>query len=509
MVSLAWLLSTLGCRPPQRPSDVTSGERNTENRLSAQTINKIERFCGDCHPLPLPDTFPKANWPQEVRQGFQFYVESGRTDLVEPIRQDTIQYFQQVAPEKIIVARADSMEPQATSIRFEAGSTISTPHQSPAIAHVVWNVQDRSLLFTDMQHGTLHKWARGSADQHLDGIKFAELLATGRNFCRVHVCDWNMDGIDDYLIGEMGSFPVGDHDQGRVSLLLGHPDGTIEAITLADKLGRAVSAVPFDYDRDGGMDVLVAEFGWRKTGALKLLRNTEATAWPPRMQTETIDPRHGALGVEVGDMDGDGQLDFVVAYGQEFETVEAYLYRDTGRYERQVLLSLPDPSYNSSSFQLVDLDRDGRLDVVLTCGDTLDAFIAKPYHGVRWLHNLGEGKWDKHDLGLLVGALQTAVADFDNDGDLDIAGVGLFPTANVDGPGMYDSICVWEQREHLQFVRHSIERDNCNHATCAAADVDGDGRVDLIVGQWLDNQSSDSVRVLLNATPQAGRELAE
>ena len=46
---------------------------------------------------------------------------------------------------------------------------------------------------------------------------------------------------------------------------------------------------PFDYDGDGDTDVLVAEFGWRKTGALRLLRNVGGDLRLPKMQIEDID----------------------------------------------------------------------------------------------------------------------------------------------------------------------------------------------------------------------------
>ncbi len=139
--------------------------------------------------------------------------------------------------------------------------------------------------------------------------------------------------------------------------------------------------------------------------------------------------------VEVADIDNNGKPDFVVAFGQEFESTELYLNQGSGNFERQILHVLPDPSYNSSSFQIVDVDQDGKLDVVHTCGDTMDAYIAKPYHGLRWFRNQGERRWENRELGLLVGALQSTVADFDGDGDMDIAGVGMFPKANQDGPG--------------------------------------------------------------------------
>ncbi len=478
------------------------------NNLTEATVNRIQTFCGDCHPLPLASTFPKSSWQKEVEQGFNFYYESKRNDLPEPTLQEVVRYYRDAAPEKVIVPRADQLASAQSTVKFERSAALGIGEVAPATAHVVWNAATKSLLFTDMQVGTLRKWTptdsaitRSNAtttatSQSLSGTE--ELLASGRNICRVHVCDWNSDGMEDYLLGELGSFPVGDHKNGRVTLRLGQVSGTPATVVLAENLGRVVEAKPIDYDEDGDLDVLVAEFGWLKTGSLILLRNTGGSLTAPEMQVEILDSRHGPLGVEICDLNGDSKSDFVVAYGQEFESVEAFVNLGGGQFQKQMVLELPDPSFNSSSFQIVDLDGDGKLDVVHTCGDVMDAYIPKPYHGLRWVQNLGDGKWKNHELGLLVGALQSTVADFDGDGDLDIAAVGLFPQGAADGPGAYDSICWWEQKENLEFTRHSIERDHCAHATCTSADVNCDGRVDLIVGEWLDTADKAAFRVFLN-----------
>lgn len=493
-----------GCQYKEANLDSRSETRVIKHphKLSPDIISRIERFCGDCHPLPLPSTFPKANWVEEVRQGFDFYIDSNRTDLVEPIRQDVVRYYQDLAPDKVVVPRADGIQQVPSPVRFQRGPGIGITDLSPATAHVVWNASKNVVNFTDMRGSTLSVWTPAPQLPLTHSWGNTKIIATGVNICRAHSCDWDRDGTQDFLLGELGSFPVGDHQKGRVSLLLGNPNGNFETIILADKLGRVVEAKPFDYDDDGDTDVLVAEFGWRKTGAFKLLRNVGGTLRNPKMQVETLDQKHGVLGVEIADLDGDSRLDFVVAYGQEFETVEVYLNRGAGEFEHQVIMRLPDPSYNSSSIQVADLDKDGRLDIVHTCGDTMDALLPKPYHGLRWIRNLGNGEWENRELGLLVGALQSTVADFDGDGDLDIAAVGLFPKAHLDGPGAYDSICWWEQKENLVFVRHSIERDYCSHASCTTGDVNGDGRVDLIVGEWLSEDRS-AFRVFLNIQSDA------
>ena len=285
--------------------------------------------------MPIPSTFPKANWAEEVRQGFDFYIESNRTDLEEPIRQDVVKYFQESAPDKVLVPRADELKQEPSPVQFQRGQGLGIADLSPATAHVVWNPIQKTVYFTDMRGSTLRAWTPSTQLHEINFPGSYRTVAEGVNICRAHLCDWDQDGTQDYLLGELGSFPVGDHQKGRVSLLLGGPDGITEAIILAENLGRVVEAKPFDYDDDGDTDVLVAEFGWRKTGALKLLRNVGGTVRAPIMQVEILEPKHGALGVEIADLDGDSKMDFVVAYGQEFETVEVYLNRGAGKFEHR------------------------------------------------------------------------------------------------------------------------------------------------------------------------------
>ena len=110
-ISVLCIFSALlwGCQNEEANLDSRSETKGIKHphKLSPDTISRIERFCGDCHPLPHPSTFPKANWVEEVRQGFDFYIDSNRTDLVEPIRQDVVRYYQDLAPDKVVVPRAD------------------------------------------------------------------------------------------------------------------------------------------------------------------------------------------------------------------------------------------------------------------------------------------------------------------------------------------------------------------------------------------------------------------
>src|SRR5579859_2502139 len=103
-----------------------------------------------------------------------------------------------------------------------------------------------------------------------------------------------------------------------------------------------------------------------------------------------FDPRHGAIHVPIADLNHDGRPDFVALISQEFETVVAFLNTGPGKFEPHVTHAAPHPAFGSSGIQLVDLDQDGDLDVLYSNGDVLDSNLLRPYHGIQWLENRGK-----------------------------------------------------------------------------------------------------------------------
>jgi hypothetical protein len=76
----------------------------------------------------------------------------------------------------------------------------------------------------------------------------------------------------------------------------------------------------------------------------------------------------------------------------------------------------------------VDLDGDGRLDVLLTHGDVLDQpFLLKPYHGIHWLQNPGHFPFVDHLLTRMYGVHRAVAADFEGNGRLGIVATYFLP----------------------------------------------------------------------------------
>jgi hypothetical protein len=135
------------------------------------------------------------------------------------------------------------------------------------------------------------------------------------------------------------------------------------------------------------------------------------------------------MGVNAGDLAGNGRLDLVVA---NYEAEINSFYRNVGQGVFEDISAesgFAGPSFLFSGFglSLLDASNAGRLDAFIANGHVLDV----PGRGSTYaeraflMWNDGKGKFHERGCGApfareLVGR-GSAVADFDNDGDLDIA----------------------------------------------------------------------------------------
>jgi hypothetical protein len=269
-------------------------------------------------------------------------------------------------------------------------------------------------------------------------------------------------------------------------------------------LGRVADVQPGDFDGDGDVDLVVAEFGWRKTGRILLLENLgnkpDDSGMQPEFRMRVLDSRHGTIHVPVTDLNGDGLLDFVALISQEHETVVAFLNDGQGGFRKEVLFAANEPSFGSSGIQLVDLDQDGDLDVLYTNGDTFDSFYLKPFHSIRWLENRGTYPFADHFLAAMPGVFRALAGDLDGDGDLDIVACALFPQGLFGhySKDDFDSLLWLEQTAPGTFERHSLEREICQHAALAVGDFDFDGDIDLAVGRFAEQGGLPPIAVWWN-----------
>jgi hypothetical protein len=215
-------------------------------------------------------------------------------------------------------------------------------------------------------------------------------------------------------------------------------DGTFTDISkvsgIADHASWGMGTVCADYDNDGDTDILVANdvsanFLFRNDGTGKFEEVGLITGFAYDLHGD----EQGSMGVDCGDYDNDGRLDFyVTSYQRQLATL--YKNLGDGIFEDVTLRTgagtgtLPNVTWGNS---FVDFDNDGDRDLFVACGHLQDN--VELYDGTTTyfepnilLMNTGDGKFvDISDISGDVrktkhSARGAAFDDLDNDGDIDV-----------------------------------------------------------------------------------------
>jgi hypothetical protein len=469
-----------------RPSPLASvSNESSPPPIDPAVEEQIVAFCSDCHTLPGAENLPRDRWHLAVQRGYEFYARSRRNDLHPPPMHQVVAYFRSRAPKNVRFPRPVEA-PTELRVKFAVEELTWSQGAGvrPEISHLRWGPLASDdhpvLLFCDIRYGYV-----GVVDLR-GGSRRSQVLARLNHPCHVEPCDLDADGTLDLVVADLGSSRPSDHDRGRVVWLRRDKEsGRFQETVLASGLGRVADVRVADFDGDGRLDLVVAEFGHYHTGGIFLCRNVAERGDPPRFERERLDDRPGTIHVPVHDFNGDGLPDFVALVSQEWEHVDAFVNRGGGHFRLQTLWAGPDLLFGSSGIELVDLDRDGDVDVLYTNGDAWDNWYASPSHGVQWLENLGGLRFAHHRLTDMPGAYRALAGDLDGDGDLDIVVVAWLPPPLMP-PGLLSaplaSIVCLEQTAPAVFVRHTLATDSPNYATFELADFDGDGDLDFALG---------------------------
>ncbi len=448
----------------------------------------VHQFCGSCHAYPPPDTFARGHWREEIRRAYDFFHASPLQGEF-PSLESVALYYEKRAPASLAPLTFTD-PPTPLPLRWQPTGyhpDRSAPGGGPGVTNVtlgrLFDKEKRRLdiVVCDVRRGEV------LALQPYTTPPAWHVLGRVAAPCHAEVVDLDGDGILDILVADLGSFAATDHRVGSVVWLRGTGAGKFTTIPLLQGVGRVADVQAADFRRVGKKDLVVAVFGWHTTGEVLYLEN-HTTDWArPKFVPRVLDARPGAVHVAVGDIDNDGKDDIVALLSQEHETIVAFVQEGPGRFRKETVYTAPHPAYGSSGLQLVDLNGDGKLDVLYTNGDTIDApYVLKPYHGVQWLENQGKFPFRHQPLTAMYGAMRAVAADFRGTGRLDIVAVSsLLPEAYPQrAPLKLDAMVFLEQSAPGRFVRHSVEQVSCDHFTCAAGDLDGNGQVGLVTGNF-------------------------
>ena len=294
------------------------------------------------------------------------------------------------------------------------------------------------------------------------GFGAATGFAAGATPKAVAVGDFNGDGKQDLAVANFGGVSV--------SVLLGNGSGAFGApadFALTNQMNPSAVAVG-DFNGDGRQDLAVAMgFGFSSAAAghvtVLLGDGAGGFAAPANFMVGG-----GPASVATGDFNGDGRLDFAVA-NPGAGTVSILLGNGAGAFGAATDLAVAD---RPGAVAVGDFNGDGRPDLAVAVGMSTinNAHVAI-------LAGTGTGTFGPATIFVLDrvnGAYPTGIAtsDFNGDGKLDVAvaderGAGRVYVLLGDGAGSFG------------MSNYFLALAN-QPAAVAAADVDSDGRPDLV-----------------------------
>jgi len=294
----------------------------------------------------------------------------------------------------------------------------------------------------------------------------------------VEVVDLDGDGDKDLLVASLGVVFPNDQRIGSVVVLEQVAPGEFHNRVLLDKTYRVSDVRAGDLDGDGDLDLSVAQFGYNQ-GAVIWMENENRWDFSPH----SLINLSGAIHAPIADLNGDGLPDIATVVSQEWE--EIYFLENKGdkTFNKHSVFGSTNEDYGSSGISLADLDGDGDLDILYTNGDAFDYTRPgpRPWHGVQWLENDGKGRFTFHRLGDFPGAYSPIATDLDGDDDLDVVATSAF---NHWEKATAVSLICYENMGGGLFVARELAKEPTHLVVVKAADMDGDGNMELITGSF-------------------------
>ena len=244
-----------------------------------------------------------------------------------------------------------------------------------------------------------------------------------------------------------------------------------------DSLQRPVQITSIDLTNDKKEDYVICEFGYL-TGALSWMEGSGNN----NFKRHVLRNAPGAIKVYIQDMNHDGLPDIWALFSQGEEGIFLFKNKGNGNFDTEEVLRFP-PSYGSSYFEFADFNKDGYPDIVYTCGDNADySPVLKPYHGVYIFINDKTNHFNQKYFFPINGCYKAIARDYDGDGDLDIAAISFF----ADYARQPEEGFVYlKNNGNFDFQPYSITEANMGRwLTMDAGDFDGDGKTDIILGNF-------------------------
>ncbi|WP_408909843.1 FG-GAP repeat protein [Streptomyces luteolus] len=352
---------------------------------------------------------------------------------------------------------------------------------------------------------------------------------------RADQADFNNDGYADTAVSSSGAHVAGQAQAGQVTALYGQPGGPRSATFSQNSAGVPGAAekddlfgadsAHGDFDGDGYDDLAVGTVREDVGGDVDGGSVTVLWGSANGLSTGTTvkDPRptkHDAFGgtLEAGDFDGDGRDDLVVGARSGAATLDVFsagISRTgaVGRHYTVVPPVMNEPGAGPLNLYSGDVDADGREDLIVDGFDKSDTYNAN-----FWLPGSAGGV-TASGAQRLPGGYITDVGDTDSDGYGDIV-IGMLWDEGIAGAREGGAVHVVRGAasgpdggtdtfsQDTAGVPGGGEKNDVFGAEIELGDVNGDGRLDLVVGAPGENLDgvvdAGAVTVLYGAADGSG-----
>jgi hypothetical protein len=454
------------------------GELRAEPALSGSDLAPIH--CQRCHSLPGPELLGKEDWRQVLKRMAPFLgiarpnfetrldgkeLKASGLFPAQPLISSSnwaalMAYYVDAAPGDVV---AQPPRPQPRKLELFKPRQLVFSADAPCT----------SLLQLDSRAGGLWVGDAQAKTLSLCGANGEVIKQIATDSAPVSI----INDHDKLWVALIGRILPSDERLGQVWDL--RPNGkTWTPTQLLSGLRRPVEMHRVDMDGDDEKDLLIASFG-NVLGKLSWFRQVGRGG----AREHSLQEISGSVQCRVHDWNRDGKPDLTVLRAQGTECVEIYLNQGGGAFNMKRIIEFPS-AYGCSRLELADFDSDDTPELIVVNGDKGDyAGGSRGYHGVRIFQRTDGEKFAERFFFPLYGAYGVKAADFDKDGDLDLALISFFPDYDRapdegfvylrnDGGWRFQPFVM----EHSQQGRWIV---------LDAGDIDGDKDVDIVMGSFV------------------------
>lgn len=278
--------------------------------------------------------------------------------------------------------------------------------------------------------------------------------------------DVDNDNMIDFVIGQKNG-------KNKIILNQGYANDFKTNDLPEDGLSRSVSIATSDFNNDGAVDLFIGNYD----GSYQLLSYDKVKENFQSLNVSLPGGPTWVRAVVAADFDNDGLIDIAVGNSNQQNKILFNHDEEVAKFKNRTLF-LPGGSDNDTyALAVADVDQDGFPDVIVGNWNANN----------QLLKNDGKGGFNKVvDLPGFSKSFTRAlaVADVDNDHKIDIVVINQRQAHQVlinDGKGNFDKVITLPMTPSLRTT-----------TSVAVADIDNDGRVDILLGN--DGQSNQVLR---------------